>query len=255
MHEYFKEKEHFVDRVRSARHILKGKNVVHSFSGGLDSTGAISVLKYMGVDKILPVFFDRGQSNLESELAAAFEVTKIASEQYPESILEIEIEPHPIPSKEFKEKYRTASTRNRYDARNVEMAVVCRRIAKSRSDPKWEAYDGTMYSIVSNGNVMTDKSFGDGSPAVYYAMNTLSTALDGERKVTFFMPFLRLGLSKSEAFGFALDCNPEFLEALNSSYSCWELKGEGPCGACPPCEERSEAYLFAEETLGLESVL
>jgi 7-cyano-7-deazaguanine synthase in queuosine biosynthesis len=256
MHDYFENKENFVSKVNRARGALKGQNVVLSFSGGLDSTGAIAVLKYLGADKILPVFFDRGQSNRDSEIKAAFEVTDIASKLYPGSILELEIERHPIPSKEFKEKYRTASTKNRYDGRNVEMAVVCRRIAKSRSDTGWEAHDGTLYSIVSNGNVMTDKSFGDGSPAVYHAMNRLSTALDGERKLTFFMPFLRLDLGKSEAFGFALDCSPEFAEALNSSYSCWEPDlGDGPCDACLPCEERAEAYRFAQDELGLELLI
>ncbi len=263
MHEYFKNKEGLEGRIRHARRMLKNASVVHCISGGLDSVGVIPVMKFFGADKIQPVFFNRGQGNYEQEKTAITKVLSIASEVYPDSVLKLIEYVMPIPSKYIKETFKNkesakqASTKSVYTLRNISMMDECYKLARCLNDDRYREDDDPVFTILSNGNVTTDESFGDGDVKNYKLLNQLYDVQVKGNIVHCYMPYLWLGLSKNEALALAIDCAPEdYINAINASYSCWNPK---PTHAeqgipyndwCPPCRERKQAFDFAKE-LGL----
>lgn len=253
MKEYFLKKKSFIHKLAYGKRHMKDTNAIISFSGGLDSTGIISVLKYLGVDKIQPVFFNRGQSNYNEEKNAGEKVLQIASELYKDSILDlIEIKtsiPTNYVKETFKKKSRRASTQSVYTLRNLKMLDELYNIGRCLNDECYRKENDVIFDRLSNGNVTSDKTFGDGNIKGYKLKN-LEYKLQTENNIIkCYMPFLWLDLDKNESFAFALDCNLEFADALFESYSCWNPNG--PCNTCKPCEEREEAINFASR-IGIE---
>lgn len=265
---YFSEDPNFMKRLKRLERELKGKNIEIAFSGGIDSTSAIVVMKELGAKKIKPYFVNRGQSNLGDEKKAVFSVLHLLSKQYEgvesvhltdllskenEEAKNVVLEKTDIPTHRIKQEYGNseignASIKNRYWGRNLEILNLLLRDLHCRSDKKWGGFK-EKYEIAATGSVITDESFGDGSPEFYRAMNHIITAINGDNDVKVIAPFIRLQTSKSESAYLVLSMNPDIKEVIEATYSCWNA--EGPCGKCIPDLERKKVENFLSEQ-GLE---
>lgn len=204
---------------------LFNKEVVVTWSGGLDTTCLIALaIKSYGCH-VHPIFIKRGQSNYGKEKEAVEFYSKIFHKSFSDRFyapIEVEV---PIPPKKLRE---IIPEKFSHVLRNSDIINQAVRYAISKN-----------IKIVLIGSVPSDADdeWRDGTKP--YLMAKTNEVREGTGIGNFYVisPFQELGYDKKEIIQW---CEREKIE-LSKTWSCY-YSNELHCGNCGACERRREAF-------------
>jgi 7-cyano-7-deazaguanine synthase in queuosine biosynthesis len=180
-------------------------------SGGLDSS--VMLMKLRATGEVAAVFFDRGQSNLESERISAQRVAERAGCR----VDVIDIGPW------------WAATDGK-----IRMLDVPRNPIFALLASPFAVINGC--GEIAIGSTLADVKTGDSNAEFVTAFNCMTQVMAIPKMPRLVAPLLDLGWDKTDVAKWARDNLGD--EFIGMTHSCWKRK---PCGTCPACIARATA--------------
>ena len=224
----------FEKREEELEKLLENKNVVHLISGGIFSTLAIVVEKMFEVNKIQPVFVNRGHENWFRERMAVWDVIELLSELFENINDPVELVTY-IPPISLDKIFPKAKRENKDFGKLSEMINNAVRVALCLSDY------GENYEVITTGSLYTKSC-----SQFYKAKNLEVKSILKDKSISIVAPFCYLKLDKKKAIKYAIHRFPteETIEVLKKAWSCSKYSLE-PCGRCESCKEKEKMLKIA----------
>ena len=203
------------------------------FSGGMDSATLVAYLMDRE-DEVKCLTFDYGQRH-KKEIESAAELCKLWGLEH--RVVDLScIQPLICNSSQTGE---VDVPHGHYEEENMKLTVVPNRNMIMLSIAiGWAVNEG--YERVAYGAHSGDHAiYPDCRTEFVSAMRTAASLCDW-RAVTVFAPFLNLHKGEIAWIGIELDV------PFNLTWTCYEGKDD-PCGQCGACQERREAFAYAEK--------
>jgi len=208
--------------------VLRDKEVVVTWSGGLDTTVLLALLLEEFNLHVFPIFVNRSQSNYVGEKKSVDYFSETFYARYPQKFHMYFMVTVAIPPLEIKKSYPSEPIPKTHALRNSDIVNQAVRYALVKN-----------IKLIAVGSLKSDIGYGDDSREYWKAKNNEVKEGTGA-DITILAPFQELEWAKDDLVRWASKKGIE----MHRTWSCYHLY-EKHCGKCGACERRKDAFKTA----------